>query len=326
MEELKRFGNLNTEYPLSQLTICMGFFFVYFLEEVSHWLITRLPAEPCPPIRKKINNFTRCSVTPVDTDKPFIIEDKYEQDNNLSQSDSGNDTESERCGDNDDTSNLERSLTIDENRENIVHDTLSLNSEVEKRNQKNSDMFKENTNVDLDKDMNEQLHREDELMDGEIKTQQQIMRCFLIVLALSFHAIFEGLAIGLQNNPADIWYLFVGVSIHSATILFCIGLELLLARSTTKNICLLMLTLAIASPSGVILGLFVTIKSDLETRAKSTAVVLLEGLSAGTILYITFFEVLNREKERRVYRIPRAICIIGGFSLMAFLQYLEVYH
>ncbi|KAG5881406.1 hypothetical protein JTB14_008918 [Gonioctena quinquepunctata] len=152
------------------------------------------------------------------------------------------------------------------------------------------------------------------------------MRCILIVLALSFHAIFEGLAIGLQKNTSNIWFLFIAVCIHSATILFCMGLELLLAKAKIKFICFQMLALAVASPFGVFLGLLVTIKSDMETRAKSTAVVLLEGLSAGTILYITFFEVLNREKERRVYRIPRAICILGGFSLMAFLEYLELYH
>jgi hypothetical protein len=63
----------------------------------------------------------------------------------------------------------------------------------------------------------------------------------------------------------------------------------------------------------------------MNTQAKSTAVVLLEGLSAGTILYITFFEVLNREKERRAYTFRRAVCILGGFGLMAVLQCAEMY-
>lgn len=36
------------------------------------------------------------------------------------------------------------------------------------------------------------------------------LRDFFTVLALSFHAVFEGLAIGLEPDSADIWILFAG--------------------------------------------------------------------------------------------------------------------
>lgn len=144
-------------------------------------------------------------------------------------------------------------------------------------------------------------------------------------MALSFHAIFEGLAIGLQNEAATIWYLFTAVTIHSATILFCMGLELLIAKTKTKIIVIQMLILAATSPFGVILGLLITLSSDMNSsKAKSATVVILEGLSTGTILYITFFEILNREKARRVFRLYRGLCILGGFIFMALLQYYEL--
>lgn len=302
MEELKALGNLNTDYPLSQMTICVGFFFVYFSEELSHWFITRLQDEPCITNLKKISP----SVTPLEplNDKrksnAFIIDDEYEK---------KKDNEAKRIRE-----LKEDVLSLDEDHENIVYDSLSLNSEVVKENEKN---------IKLNKEVEKNV---EEVVEHEIKTRQQIMRWVFVVVGLSMHAIFEGLAIGLQNSKADIWYLFVAVSIHSATILFCMGLELLLAKTKTTYIFLQMLILALSSPFGITLGLLFTIKSDMETKAKSAAVVLLEGFSAGAILYITFFEVLNREKERRVYRIYRAMCILGGFALMAFLQYLEIYH
>lgn len=84
-----------------------------------------------------------------------------------------------------------------------------------------------------------------------------------------------------------------------------------------------MAALAIASPTGIVLGLLVTVETSIKTFTMSIVTVILEGLSAGTILYITFFEVLNREKERRVYRLRRGLCIVGGFMLMALLQYSE---
>uniref|UniRef100_A0A6P7H336 Zinc transporter ZIP3-like n=1 Tax=Diabrotica virgifera virgifera TaxID=50390 RepID=A0A6P7H336_DIAVI len=215
--------------------------------------------------------------------------------------------------DEDSIKKLKQGLSIDEDHENIVYDTLSLNSEVTRQNEKNAQLSKE-----YDENYDETT---EEKIEEEIKSKQQIMRGILTVVALSFHAVFEGLAIGLQKATGDIWYLFIAVCIHSATILFCISLEMVIAKVNFKAICMHSIGLAISNPLGVVLGIIVTYTSDTETKAKSTAIVALEGLSAGTILYITFFEVLNREKERRVYRITRAICILGGFGLMAVLQW-----
>ena len=36
------------------------------------------------------------------------------------------------------------------------------------------------------------------------------LRDFFTVLALSFHAVFEGLAIGLETDSKDVWLLFAG--------------------------------------------------------------------------------------------------------------------
>lgn len=163
------------------------------------------------------------------------------------------------------------------------------------------------------------------LLENNTKTKQQVLRCFLIAAALSLHAFFEGLAIGLQHSRASIWYLFTAVSIHSATVLFCIGLDLLIAKTKTKTIILHMLMLAATSPIGVFLGLVISLSTNPEGKAKSITVIVLEGLSAGTILYITFFEVLNKEKERRVCVFRRAFSILGGFTLMALLEFAKIY-
>ena len=40
--------------------------------------------------------------------------------------------------------------------------------------------------------------------------QKVLLRDFFAVLALSFHAIFEGLAIGLESESTKIWILFAG--------------------------------------------------------------------------------------------------------------------
>ncbi len=80
------------------------------------------------------------------------------------------------------------------------------------------------------------------------KSKQKLLlskiRSFIIVLALSVHSIFEGMAIGdyfylfvhfctdfwrllfvtgLQNSVEDIWKLFAAVAIHECAILFCVS-------------------------------------------------------------------------------------------------------
>ncbi|XP_044264786.1 zinc transporter ZIP3-like [Tribolium madens] len=289
VEELKQFGNVNTDYPLSQMTISVGFFLVYFIEELSHWFVTHVPDEAC----EKTTRSATPSSTKVAPKSAFTNEEKKEV-----------------------------PFIVDEYEKrpkSAASDTYSLTAQVIAENEKNQEK-----SVDLDSEL-ERVESAKSSVEKAVKSKQQIMRYVLVVVALSFHAMFEGLAIGLQHSIANIWYLFVAVSIHSATILFYISLELVLAKTELRRILTHVTILSVTSPAGVLLGLLITQKANMNTQAKSTAVVLLEGLSAGTILYITFFEVLNREKERRAWTIRRGACILGGFVLMALLQCAEMY-
>ena len=45
---------------------------------------------------------------------------------------------------------------------------------------------------------------------SDMNRRKLAFRDFIIVLALSLHAVFEGLAIGLEPHSADIWILFAG--------------------------------------------------------------------------------------------------------------------
>lgn len=49
---------------------------------------------------------------------------------------------------------------------------------------------------------------------------------FLIVLGLSFHAVFEGIACGLEKTDAEVWQLTAAIASHKLVIAFCIGLDM----------------------------------------------------------------------------------------------------
>lgn len=62
------------------------------------------------------------------------------------------------------------------------------------------------------------------------------LRDFFTVLALSTHAIFEGMAIGLEKHPMDIWILFAGNMANN----LCIKMALIIS-SGTLCICILIM-------------------------------------------------------------------------------------
>lgn len=76
------------------------------------------------------------------------------------------------------------------------------------------------------------------------------LRSLFVVLALSFHSVMEGIAIGLEDNVDDMGFLFLAVSIHECTILFCIGVKLVTSCSSLPNIVLNIILLTLVSPFG----------------------------------------------------------------------------
>lgn len=77
------------------------------------------------------------------------------------------------------------------------------------------------------------------------------LRSLFVVLALSFHSVMEGLAIGLEDDMDDMSFLFLAVSIHECTILFCIGMKLVSSCSSLTNITLNIIVLTLVSPFGM---------------------------------------------------------------------------
>ena len=58
---------------------------------------------------------------------------------------------------------------------------------------------------------NSHVHHSHQENSLQVKNGRKIaLRDFFTVLALSFHAVFEGLAIGLESSSSDIWILFAG--------------------------------------------------------------------------------------------------------------------
>lgn len=152
-------------------------------------------------------------------------------------------------------------------------------------------------------------------------TVAKSMRGLLAVLALSFHAVFEGLAVGLEKSVGNVWYLFAAIATHKLVIGFCVGVELISTRTRLLLILVYMATFAVVTPLGI--GVGIALSNDGENAGTNTvATVVLQGMASGTLLYVVFFEVLQRERANTQSGIWQLVAIMAGFAIMFALQLL----
>lgn len=141
------------------------------------------------------------------------------------------------------------------------------------------------------------------------------IRGLLIVLALSVHELFEGLAVGLEETTGNVWYMFGSVAAHKVVIAFCIGVELMVHKTKTWLVWVYIFVYAIVSPLGI--GIGIGLSNAGESDAIEVASVILQGLASGTLLYVIFFEILSKHKDG----IVQYLAVLFGFFLMFGLKF-----
>ena len=146
-------------------------------------------------------------------------------------------------------------------------------------------------------------------------------RGFFTVLALSFHAVFEGLAVGLENEVSNVWYLFLAIATHKFVIAFCVGVDLVSTKTKNFLILLYLGTFAFVTPLGI--GIGIALSNDPSKSGSELSTVILQGMAAGTLLYVVFFEVLQRERANNQSGILQLMAIVAGFGVMFALQFIS---
>jgi len=141
--------------------------------------------------------------------------------------------------------------------------------------------------------------------------QQSSLRAVLLLLALSFHSVFEGLALGLQETSRKFNSIFIAVILHKAVIAFSLGMNIAQSEFSDVANTVIVLVFSLASPLGVITGICMFgLTKNLAQVAVSSV---LQGFAGGTFLYITFFEVLPHELNVAKNRLWKCFFVFLGF-------------
>uniref|UniRef100_A0A8B9Q496 Zinc transporter ZIP3 n=1 Tax=Apteryx owenii TaxID=8824 RepID=A0A8B9Q496_APTOW len=146
------------------------------------------------------------------------------------------------------------------------------------------------------------------------------LRLFSLVFALSAHSIFEGLALGLQEEGGKVMSLFLGVAIHETLVAVALGISMAKTSLTLKDAAKVAVTVSLMIPLGISIGMGI---ESAQNVASNIASVLLQGIAGGTFLFVTFFEILAKELEDKNDRLLKVLFLVLGYTALAGLVFFK---
>ena len=128
--------------------------------------------------------------------------------------------------------------------------------------------------------------------------------------------------IGLQLNEPDVWRLCLAIALHAAPIHFCLGMDMVNNEIKKAHIFGYFSIPSLSTPIGIIIGMVITEHAGDGDSRNTWVIGFLQALAGGTLLYIAFYEVLDREKlsKAKMTGLLGCLLITVGFFAMAGLE------
>ncbi|BFZ02325.1 hypothetical protein BsWGS_05364 [Bradybaena similaris] len=140
-------------------------------------------------------------------------------------------------------------------------------------------------------------------------------RSIIYIMALSFHGIFEGMALGLQSVKSSVWALCFAIVVHRCVLAFKLGMDLCRGEEKQGMTFLCIGTFTLISTLGIITGILISSGASFYSDI-TVPEAILQSLATGTIFYIVFFDIFFKDMEGKD-DLKRVSCSFVGFSLMA---------
>ena len=329
MEEALELWGHKTEYPLTEVLTGAGFLLILTFENVSHLFCSGTQLQKS---FKAVKHYTYGDKKPTSNAKIVYTKVPCDEcdssdDEEVHINDSNNDKVNENSG------TYQRYSDITENsvdkpklqyvtgNETGSYNTKSKSWTVEFR-EKNA-LFKPNRDIADETKRNDTTSQppNSEIAQSADNHSRSKVRAVILLAALSFHMVFDGLALGLMDEDNKVWTLLLALCVHKVLVFLSIGLETFeLLKSLRKSVFLL-LCFAFISPLGIIIGVAVTSSEDQLTQSAAAAI--LQSIATGTFIYVTFFEILHREFDDDTPDLLKVLCTVVGFALVAAVKMLE---
>ncbi|XP_065566150.1 zinc transporter ZIP1-like isoform X1 [Artemia franciscana] len=281
---------IQTNLPLAEIVISAGFFMVYLVEEIIHVFTDRY-------VTNKTAELNRVNSSKGQDSRDEETNEKKQTDSNDNKSSGKLNSGHIESG-----SNSSESISYINSVSEDSHEPISISHHHSHHSS----------------------HLHGIPLEGDDSLEATI-RGLLIIVALCLHEIFEGMAIGLEDETSGVWQIFTAAASHKFVIIFCIGLELAITRIRLAVYIIYVTIFSLISSVGIGIGWGIySLQTEAEDPGLQVAINVLEGLCAGTLVYVAFFEILERERTKDISRLLQLTLTIVGFMAMLGLEALAL--
>lgn len=141
---------------------------------------------------------------------------------------------------------------------------------------------------------------------------------FILAFATGLHSIFEGITLGLQTNVTKAVHLFIAIIIHQCLIAVALGINSARLRYSFTSYLRFAFIFSAAIPSGVFIGIII---QHAPGTGGELASAVLQGLSAGIFLHVTFQDFLPSEFSNTLDRTLKVAFVALGFAIIAIVTF-----
>ena len=154
----------------------------------------------------------------------------------------------------------------------------------------------------------------------DIKSLEKMseITAFALILAVSLHAVIEGMGMGSRRHTDDILTAFIGVGAHKGLEGFAVGANLVESAVSTRRFIMYAGVVCLASPLGALIGYLVTLgDSDIDIVRP-----ILGALAVGTFLQVATMEFLPRTFKNPDHFWLKTCGLLVGFGIMCVMPLL----
>ena len=142
---------------------------------------------------------------------------------------------------------------------------------------------------------------------------------YLLLMALGFHGLFEGISLGIQSNIRGTLFLFLAIALHKWAASLTLGISFVKSAVPKKQFIIMILIFAFITPIGIALGIALT------SLSSDTVAGIFLSISFGIFIYIACSEVVIDDFASPEFKYPKFLCFLLGAAVVIALSLVEFY-
>lgn len=140
----------------------------------------------------------------------------------------------------------------------------------------------------------------------------------ILMIGLSFHGLFEGMALGLQTSVASTISLFIGIFVHKWAESLALGIAFLNSKTPVRRVIVMMIAFCSMTPLGIFLGLLISGYNPIFSG-------IFNAMAVGTFLYISTEELIHEGFENGKNSGLKYLFVLLGFFFVMLINVIELF-